>query len=565
MNKLIEKILENRGITLPEFYALNNPEYPLLRDIDKLVVNLKEVSDRKEAITVLPDFDMDGICSGVLGYVGLAELGFKVNLYIPDPNDGYGFDPSIAEDLLQMYPETKAVITCDTGITCLEGISYLKSKGIKVFVTDHHIEGERSEADVIVDPMRTDETYPHPAICGAFVFYQVLQRYADVFHNGYVQSQISRLRAFAGMGTVSDVMPMLYENRKIVRDAVDIARVFYNNGDRTMVDNLDGCSVYKAAFRGIHLLYNLYASKGNIKSEEDINEIFFGYYIAPLFNSVKRMSGNMDIAFMAFLGEEDEQKRCIEELYNVNTKRKTFVAKEFDKMMTSQQPFAPYIYLTDSSAGILGLMAMKVTAITGHPVLVLNDNGVDGDADHPRYAGSGRSPEWYVCMDRFHGMARVAGHVGAFGCSVSTFEDLAKLFAFMKADVPAVEDTVETVEVKPDFVIATDASGDVMVDIVLFEEFLDELDEFRPFGRDWPEPWGLFKFADKDVVTWKVFGKASNHLKIILQSGFELILWNQADKVNNRKPGAVYGVTGMLEHNTYDEGWPVHFKGDLVV
>lgn len=567
MNKLIEKILANRGMTLSDFYAINDPSYPLLKDIDKMVVNLKEVFDRKEVITVLPDFDMDGISSGVLGTAGLAELGFKVNLFIPDPNDGYGFDPSVAQELLDMYPDTRAVITCDTGITCLEGIEYLKSKGIKVFVTDHHIEGERSIADVIVDPMRTDETYPHPQICGAFVFYQVLQRYADVFCNGYVQSQITRLRVFAGMGTISDVMPMLYENRQIVRDAIDICKVFYNDGDPSILNNLDGCDVYKSVFRGIYLLFSMYSEKGLVKSEDDINEIFFGFYVAPLFNSVKRMSGNMETAFMAFLGEKDEQVKCIDALYETNTKRKTFVAKEFDNMMKSSQPFAPYIYLTTAPAGILGLIATKIMNLTNHPVLVINDSGSDEDAF--RFSGSGRSPDWYVCMDRFKGFmtagkVRVAGHVGAFGCSVGTFEDLTELFAFMKCDVPAVESTVETIEMKPDFIISTDVTGDVPVDIILFDEYLEELDQFRPFGRDWPEPWGLFKFTERDVFEWKVFGKAANHLKITLKSGFEIILWNQAGKVNQRGPGVIYGVTGKLERNTYDDGLPVRFNGELV-
>ena len=200
MNKLIQRTFENRGYTEQFIRDINNPSYDLLKDIDVISVKLHEIFDSHAVITIYPDFDVDGISSGNIWFAGLAELGFCVNLFVPDTKQGYGLSVSEVDSIMKSYPNTNTIITCDNGISAYAAADYCKQIGIELIVTDHHKQKIVANADIIIDPMRLDETYAHPAICGAFVSYQIIQHYADLYCTSYMQSQISRLRVFAGIG-----------------------------------------------------------------------------------------------------------------------------------------------------------------------------------------------------------------------------------------------------------------------------------------------------------------------------------------------------------------------------
>ena len=226
MNRLIEKYLDARGYTLKKLADLNNPEHAELLDIDTMARELNVIRESGEHLVILPDFDMDGIMSGTLGYAGLSELGFNVDLYRPNPSDGYGFDEDTIRDILVKYPDVDAIISCDTGITCYAGAEFATDKHIKVLITDHHkqeLDDTKSlDALVVVNPNRLEDTYKNKGVCGAHVFYQVLQYYADTYGTLSQRENIRRLRVFAGIGTISDVMPLVYENRDLVRDSCAI-------------------------------------------------------------------------------------------------------------------------------------------------------------------------------------------------------------------------------------------------------------------------------------------------------------------------------------------------------
>ena len=163
MNRLVELTFKNRGYSSEFLREMECAEHGDLKDIDRLAVRLKEIHDEGRHITVLPDFDMDGISAGTVAYAGLSELGFDVSLFIPDPSKGYGFNEDTIKELLKKHPRTQTILTCDTGISCYEGINYCKDRGIEILVTDHHIQEAVSEADIIVDPCRMDDGYEHKA------------------------------------------------------------------------------------------------------------------------------------------------------------------------------------------------------------------------------------------------------------------------------------------------------------------------------------------------------------------------------------------------------------------
>ena len=117
MNDLIRAAFEKRGLSDDEYLHFFDDSHAMLKDLDVLCEALKSARDEDKVITILPDFDMDGIMSGVIGYTAMNLLGFRVNLYPSDPKYGYGFDEAVVSDLLTLYPDTDILLTCDTGIT----------------------------------------------------------------------------------------------------------------------------------------------------------------------------------------------------------------------------------------------------------------------------------------------------------------------------------------------------------------------------------------------------------------------------------------------------------------
>lgn len=560
MNYLIQRTLENRGYTVDFLREINNPNYDTLKDIDTLAVRLHEICDSQVPVTIFPDFDMDGICSGTTWFSGLSECGFKVNLFIPNPEGGYGVYPEAIDNLLAMYPDTKVIITCDTGIGAHDAADYCKELGIELIITDHHKQESIVDASIIVNPMRLDEEYSHPAICGTFVSYQVLQRYADLYCNTFTQDQIRRLRVFAGIGTVSDTMPLLYENRQLVRDAIFITRMVYGDGTVSSVNSIPGCDVYRRAFFGLYQAVKVCEEFGVVKSVDDIDEDFFGFYLAPIFNSTKRMDGDMSRTFGVFFANTSHDDMSY--LYNLNIERKNLVEAEMKAMLSSNQPYAPYIYFTNASSGILGLLAMKAYGMSGVPTFVLKDYGVDNDG--ARYHGSGRSPEWYPCIKRLSCVAKIEGHEFAFGCGVKDESSLLKFYEFLKQDVTVAYNSVEFVESVPDFVISTDWTADVGIDIEMFKGYLYELHTLKPFGKGFPAPIVKFKFKNNDVIAWKLIGSAKQHLKIMFHNGFDVLCWNQGYLIKQKDSFDEHVVMGHLGTSEYMGMVSVNFVGDLI-
>lgn len=562
MNKLTQLFLERRGYTDEMLKKIMDPSHPDLMNVDAICEALKKIHDSQQHIVVLPDFDMDGITSGVIGYAGLSELGFTASLYRPTPADGYGFTASTVKELIQEFPTVKAIITCDVGITCYEGIDYANSQGVQVLVTDHHVQEskERLHASVVVDPNCIDDTYPNKGICGAHVFWQVLQHYAEKYASPFIQSQIYRLRVFAGMGTISDAMPLVNENRPLVRDSAAICRLLFGEQGLNFLNSLSGCKVYRRAFWGLHYTLEEFAENGKIQKPEDIDEDFFGFYLAPTFNALKRMNGNMDIGFGAFFS--NNPKDCASELFAMNEQRKSAVATYFHEMMTTDQPYAPYVYISEAQPGILGLLAMKAMTLSGVPTMVLRQ-------DDDSYHGSGRAPVWYQAITELHPQGfYIAGHQGAFGIGVKGLDQLKALHDVLESRVAEIITEMEEQGIKPDcsveadIVIAQNGAGDTAIDIPLLRGYWIDMQRLKPFGRGFEAPKIELRF-DFDQAKFVTIGSVKQHLKAQLAYGFEALCWNQSNIVEDLKPGDKLIIDGHLSVSEYMDTTTLCMIGDI--
>lgn len=553
MNRMLKTVFANRGYTSDFLSSIEQQSDDKLFNIGDLSAELRTIYENGDRLVVLPDFDMDGIMSGVVGFAGFAELGFNVSLYIPKPSNGYGFGPGDIDKIVEQYPDVKAIITCDVGMSCDKGVSYGRSLGLKMLVTDHHklSLSKLVDADCIVNPMSPDDPCSFKGICGATVLYECLCDYAERYCDTMVQDQIRRLKVFAGIGTISDVMPLHHENRELVRDCVSFCRLLYSNGNPWFLGALTGCEVYLRAFNGLFVALNMFGELGKISGSDGIDETFFGFYLAPTFNSVKRVSGDMVHAFGVFFGNDPSGD--MGELIAMNDRRKALVKEYMKKLGEVEQKYAPYVYISDAPAGILGLIATACMKDSGMPTIVVNE--IDG-----HYSGSGRSPSWYPVLSIFASKGfSFAGHEGAFGASFANEEMISEFVDIVQSTVDEYLVSVRREEHVPDFTIALDGSGDSGLDIPLFAEFISDLDKYRPFGEGFPEPEIVFNFKASDGK-WTRMGKLKQHLKITFDRGFEVICWNQG---NDNFDGDDYVVTGRLSINTYNDKYSINLIGKI--
>lgn len=592
---LLKLTLERRGLDWAKYIEMSNPDHADLLDIDKMADNLDEIYHNKEKIVILPDFDMDGVMSGVVLHAGLSELGFNSELFIPSSSQGYGFGPKDIDNLIQRHDGVKAIITCDVGVSAFDGVSYAKEKGLKVLVTDHHVpQSGHLVADSVVNPNRVDDTYSNKTICGAHVAWQVLDYYVRHKRNDWMLIQnIEHLRVFAGIGTVSDMMTLVHENRQLVNDSVTISRLLLGYDYETGVVSIDApvvpqffrnleanSTVYKNAFYGLSRLYYTYAKqdKPRIVTKRDITSIFYGFYVAPVFNSLKRLGGDMWHAFGVFFDEPLKQQKHIDILFETNDKRKELVEQYMETLdkefKDGHQPLAPYVYTTDAPAGIVGLIATRLINKSGVPTLVLSGNDMDG------YHGSGRSPEWYafnsntvhynleilaskykmtvdeaiqlltdanlietddmteeeldeVRRRKAHAESHllvkysrskraeqyfVAGHEGAFGFGAKNYKHLVKFKKHLDKHTKKIWlDYISKFgkpKAKEDFVISLLNDGDLGLDIGMIYQFMRDVHYIEPFGAGWAEPIVKLRFKGSDVSTYTV-GADGTHVRFV--------------------------------------------------
>lgn len=555
---LLEKTFQNRGYDQSFLDSLEKGSDHRLLHIDEMCEKLHEIRLSHMPIAMIPDFDMDGIMCGVIAMACFSELGFTGILYPTRPSSGYGIGPDVIAALLSEHSEVQAVLTADVGISCHAAVKTAKQAGLIVLVTDHHlpVKDELPAADILIDPMRADDPYEHPQICGAYVLWQVFFRYAQLYCDRYLQDQIYRLRVFAGIGTVSDSMPLLHENRPLVRDAVNVAKLIWFKGNPFVIENLGGTDLYVDIFRGLHAVISKFASEGRIQCASDIDEDFFGYYLAPMFNSVKRLDGSIERAFCAFLcgGRQAD----VDYLYSLNQRRKQLVSLHLQRMQDQHQPYAPYLWLNDAPGGIQGLLAQHVTAQTGLPALCVNPDA--------GYSGSGRSPVWYPFLTETKGTGIfAAGHEVAFGVSVHDEDGAKRIFNYLSKKVPEkLAEHPETAKKSYDFVIdCTGTDGDTGINIMLFLEYLDELKFYEPFGNGFEAPHILLKFDPKQASFFQM-GSDRQHLKIKLEKGFEVLLWNDAVNRELYEGADLLCLEGKLSISEFMDMRTVSFTGSVI-
>ncbi|MFJ7280363.1 DHH family phosphoesterase [Kitasatospora sp. NPDC098663] len=550
---LFEVLCRRRGWSDRYLKEIEATEHDELLDLAEMVEALHDARTTDKKITIAPDFDMDGISAGVLGYAGLSELGFDVELHLPDYRRGHELAPEDIAEIQAKWPATRVLLTCDGGVNSHGGIAAARALGWTTLVTDHHEElAPGSTADITVDPCRIDETYTHTGICGAHVLYQVIEAYTRV-HRPEKLWEIHLLRLFAGLGTVSDVMPVLYENRSLVRDAISIARLLRVAAPKTIPNPRGGFDadpdaidveqsimmqllrtephhpVFLRAFEGFAIVLKAFAQAGKIRDVDDLDEGFFGFYLAPAMNSPRRTGASLEPCFAVFTAAGADVKfKAARQVIEGNELRKQLVIKHMEELVAGEQPLAPWVYFSDAYPGMYGLLANRMMEFNGHPVVVLNR---PTSPDDP-VSGSGRAPEWYdiiTSLEPHDGLSAI-GHQQACGVRVAKAEKLGDLVAVLKEATQVSRLAVSSDGPNGDLVLGPDADCDAgLEDLQPLFELVRRTEGLKPFGRGFTAPVVEIAIEPLGLRVDRI-GSESQHLRLVTRSGLSCLWWNAAEE-----------------------------------
>lgn len=574
-NSLFGMLCRKRGWTTDFLMSINDHSHDELKDVDRMAAELERVRVAREQIVVLPDFDMDGITSGVLGWAGLNEMGFDAQLYIPDYRRGHDITVEAVRELRAQFPHATTIITCDGGINSNEGIQEARNLGFRTLVTDHHMElPPGSVADVAVNPVRMVETYAHEGICGAYVLHQVLTAYAVRYQPAQL-GNISKLKLFAGIGTVSDVMPLFFENRKMVRDSLSLARLLYHPipaEDRVTQYDVEKSTLlmllrsqqhhpaFVSVFEGFALMMKAFKEyvkpildedgnpvldpygnptfkSGKLRTLSELNEEFYAFYMAPAFNAIRRVGGSMHDAFGVFTAPTAAQKyEHAKAIIDVNELRKELSAEYLDKLWEEDQPLEEHgVYFTDAPTGMLGLIASAVMRDTYRPTVVVRR---PTDPTAP-VGGSARAPGWYPIISTLTPLGFTAvGHEQACGVRAANLDELV-LFAELMHETAAsihaklvASGEMEEAD-KPDLVLGSSSDCDAgLNDILELMDLTLGIETLAPFGHGFPRP-EIELVIDLTRSAIGTLGSDKQHLKIILPIGMKVLWWNAAERLDD--------------------------------
>ena len=538
-DELFDVVSERMGWTPEVLDRVNDPSHPDLMDIDEMAQALEWLggcgTKERPAVCVVPDFDIDGICAGVILYAGLNEMGLPTALHVPDYHLGHDIRPEVIEQVVSEHPGLRAVITCDAGINSAEALERARSLRVMTLVTDHHVELAPTSADMAVNPNRIDETYPNKSICGAHVAYQVVERLARDHHPEHMPA-VSWLKVFAGMGTVADAMDLVGENRSLVRQALAMTRLMVpgDDGGATLMELMRVERHHRAyvnAFEGLLALL-----EGLGARPEQIDETFYGFSVGPTFNAIRRVDGDYDAGFRVFTCDEPQGRdEAVKKVIGYNTKRKRMVIEHLAQLSVSPQPTAPLVYTTQALPGMLGLLAQRLMRVSGMPTVVVR---VEPDGS---CSGSARSPEWFDVVTEVSSCGApdvvAVGHEQACGVRAPSIARLHEVLDdLVSSRVEQMEKEGEQASTQEDgavLVLGPVPGADASLnDIEAVTDLMARLRRLAPFGKGFPQP-PVDVVVNLTRCSVRTIGSADQHVRVTTEEGMVLLWWNAADRLED--------------------------------
>ncbi len=488
---VVGRVLAGRGCSALPDYSLAALLRPELSGLDGAARLLAECIGHDRRILVVGDFDADGATGTALGVRGLRGLGARDVVWrMPDRAlHGYGLGPRLAEECLADGPAV--VVTVDHGISSIEGIDLLRTAGVDVVVTDHHLPGaELPKASALVNPNLPGEDFGSPHLAGVGVmFYTLIALRAELRRRGTDTGfRLDRLLDLVALGTVADLVRLDENNRRLVYQGLKRIRAGQCTPGITALLEVAG------------------------RNLAHVNASDLGFAAGPRLNAAGRLD-DMSIGIRCLLSDDfDSAMESARTLDSLNRERRSLQAEmtETAEAIAAEQASALSgeaggYCLHDVSwhPGVVGLVASRICERTRRPVIALAPAG----GESMEVKGSCRSPESVHMRDlladldaRNPGLIdRFGGHARAAGLSLAGDRVDAFRVAF---DAQVAGLRFDTEQVLTDGALSGRELG---------ESTAQALEDAGPWGQGWSEPLfdGRFRVLERRVV-------GRDHLKLVV-------------------------------------------------
>ena len=524
---LLAMMLDIRGITKEEDvinFLQENKDFSdpfLMKDMDKAVERITTAVENGEKICVYGDYDADGVTSTSLLYSYLRDsLGADVMFYIPTrTGEGYGMNKGAVDKIHSLG--VTLIITVDNGISAREEIDYGNTLGIDTVITDHHMpSGAIPKAVAVVNAHQKDDKSPFKDFSGVGVAFKLVMaiegEYADV------DSLLENFSDIATLGTIGDIVPLVGENRTLVKNGLR----HIQNSDRIGINAMKQES-------GI--------------AEKEINSSNVAFTLVPRINAGGRL-GSSEKSVNLLLTEDEDEAVTIADKLGMDNRERQSIEKEILASIDEEVRRTPNIVNEKILVfagkgwhqGVVGIAASRIKDIYDKPTIII---GIDDDGVA---RGSGRSVEGFSLCDAVFACSEHLTHYGGHPMAVGISLEKEKINDFRKAINAYCKDIK-----MPYNILHIDCKlNPNQLDLSI----LDSLSYIEPCGASNPSP--IFGLYNMTVIATKEMGNGK-HMRITLSRGqgqvpVYAVYFNHNFQSCSYRNGDIVDVAVSLDRNIYN-------------
>jgi single-stranded-DNA-specific exonuclease len=529
IDKVLANLLVQRGITTfaeakkffrPSLDGLHDPF--LMKDMDKAIDRLERAIRDNEKILVYGDYDVDGTTAVSLVYTFLKNYHPHIGFYIPDRYaEGYGI--SFRGIDFAKENNFSLIIALDCGIKAIDKVEYANDRNIDFIICDHHRPGDTlPNAAAVLDPKRSDCSYPFDELCGCGVGFKLVQAYA--MRNNIAFSELEQYLDLTAISIASDLVPIVGENRILCYFGLQ--------------------QINKAPRKGIKAILEL----ANIKKEVTINELVFT--IGPRINAAGRLETGRNAVELLICDDHDGAAENGKNINITNTERRSIDVTitqhalsmiEGNLELTTRK--STVLFHSEWHKGVVGIVASRLIEKYYRPTIVLTES--NGKA-----TGSARSVKDFDVYDAIEACSDLLEQFGGHKYAAGLTLKLENLVAFQQKFEEVVSSTIQDHMLVPEIEIDEEIE---LSDIT--PKFFRILNQFSPFGPGNMAPVFITRnLVDKGAV--RIVG--NNHLKMdLLCNGkedlsFPCIAFSQAKHFDDMLRKKSFSACYAIEENMFN-------------
>lgn len=422
-------------------------------DMEKAARCIKSAVEQGERICIYGDYDCDGVTATALLYTFLESLGADVSYYIPNRlTDGYGMNKSAIDEIKSRG--TQLIVTVDNGISATDEAEYIYSLGMHLVVTDHHQVGNAlPRAEAVVNPHREECELEFRDFAGVGVAFKL----ACAIYDGDAADLLALYADLVTLGTIADIMPLLGENRTIVKAGISSI----NNGERC----------------GIAALKEICKSDGEFTSTD------IAFQLCPRINAAGRMESAIPALELLMCDNMTEAQRHAEMLNGFNLARhnaENQIEKDISLDFAQNPSYLRQRVIVAAGEGyhkgVIGICAAHLVEKYGKPAIVI---GID---ESGKATASARSIDGFNIYNAIASCSDLLGHFGGHPSAAG--------FSLDAQDIPAFRQRINEYAAQ-NYPVMPQQCIDIDLNISPFYlslDLCDSLAALEPFGEANKEP-----------------------------------------------------------------------------